>query len=134
MTGEQVDRLTIAWETIGKALEGIHDELKRAGSKYWPEPKEQKEAIVTRIPNAEDETRRNLGVDDSPIKERIERGDWLDIGPTEDEDEFIGEREREWRKAHPKEQEKAEEPASSPEVGEGRKPKKSSSKPVKGKG
>ena len=115
MNQKQSERLVLAWEAIAKALEGLRDEAKKAGERYWPEQREQKESIVTRIPNTEDEAKRNLGFSDAPIKDRIERGDWLDLGPVEDDDEFIGEREREWRRTHPQEPPQAKEQNASPE-------------------
>ena len=87
--------LVVCFQRIAAAMEGLRDEAKRAGARYWPEPKQQKESVVTRIETAEDRAKKSLGVSDRPIQ------DWLNID--ESEDEFIGEREREWRRTHPQE-------------------------------
>ena len=67
---------------IASAFEGMNEELRKAGNRYWPEPKPQREAIVSRIQNEEDKAKENLGIgDDRPIKE------WLnDLGDEEDDD------------------------------------------------
>ena len=108
MNNAQSERLVDAWERIAKAIEGLRNEAKKAGERYWPEHREQREAIVSRIPTAEDEAKRNLGLTNQPIEE------WLTDLDTPDEDEFIGEREREWRRTHPKEPPQAKEPDASP--------------------
>ena len=94
MIGKQDERLVVAYEAIAKALEGLRDEAIKAGKRYWPQPGEQRESVVTHVPNEEDEAKRNLGVSDGPIDE------WLNLG---NPDEWIGEREREWRRTHPTE-------------------------------
>ena len=38
MTKDQNERIVVAYEVIGKALEGIHEEIIRAGARYWPAP------------------------------------------------------------------------------------------------
>jgi len=128
MIKSQEERLIAAWEAVGKALEGLKDEARKAGARYWPEPKEQKESILTRVPNAEDKARESLGISDGPIE------DWIAISDDGDEDEFIGEREREWRKAHPKEQPQAKEPDAGPGTPKARKKTGTSTSAVKGKG
>ena len=104
MTNDQNERLVVAYESIGKALEGIHEEVKGAGRRYWPKPGEQRESVLTRVPNEEDEARRNLGISDGPIE------DWLNLEDTE----CIGERSAQWLRDHPKD--KAKKPSSSPET------------------
>jgi hypothetical protein len=121
MTEDQDERLVVAFEKISKALGGLHEQAKRAGKRYWPEPGQQKEAVLSHVPNQEDEARRNLGVSDGPIEE------WLELGNSED-DGPIGERTAQWIKDHPKEVKK---PDARPERGKG--PNTPSSKMVKGK-
>jgi hypothetical protein len=121
MTEDQDERLVVAFEKISKALGGLHEQAKRAGKRYWPEPGQQKEAVLSHVPNEEDEARRNLGV----TGERIE--DWLDLGNPED-DEPIGERTAQWLKDHPKEVKK---PDASTKGSKGQ--NTPSSKMVKGK-
>lgn len=90
--------LVVCFQRIAAAMEGLRDEAKRAGARYWPGPKEQKQSVVSRVPTEEDRIReRQEGADAAkPIDE------WLtDLG--DPEDEFIGEREREWRRTHPQE-------------------------------
>jgi len=101
MTKEQVDRgiaalegLAVQFGRIADALEGLNGTAKGAANRFWPEPREPREPVVSRIPTEEDKAKENQGrIDES---ESIE--DWLSIGNPE---ESWGEREREWRKAHP---------------------------------
>ncbi len=101
MTKDQNERIVVAYEVIGKALEGIHEEIRLAGKRYWPAPGEQREPVLSHVPNEEDEARRNLGISDGPIE------DWLEL------DEPIGERTAQWLKDHPEEGKK---PDAGPEV------------------
>ena len=128
MTKDQNDRLVLAFVDIAAALKGLHEEIARAGKRYWPEPGQQREPVLSRVPNEEDEARRNLGISDGPIE------DWIALPDDGDEDEFIGEREREWRKAHPKEQPQAKEPDAGPGTPKARKKTRTSPSAVKGKG
>ena len=89
-----LERLVVTFESIGKSLEGLNGTAKGAANRFWPEPREPREPVVSRIPTEEDKAKENQGrIDES---ESIE--DWLSIGNPE---ESWGEREREWRKAHP---------------------------------
>jgi hypothetical protein len=99
MTKEQNERLVIAFEKIAEGMTGIHEEIIRAGKRYWPEPGQQREAVLSRVPNEEDEARKRLGISDGPIE------DWLDLGDPESE-ESIGERSAQWIRDHPKEKTK----------------------------
>lgn len=92
MTYEVEERLIIALERVAQALAGIDETKRREFARRWPEPKEWREAVVTRIPTEEDLIREAHGASDETFAE------WLN--PTEEE-EFVGEREREWRRAHP---------------------------------
>lgn len=103
-----LERLVVTFESIGKSLEGLHEEAKRAGSRYWPEPREPREAIVTRIPTEEDKAKENQG----RIDESVSIDDWLDFGNPE---ELWGEREREWHRTHPKQGQKS--PATGADAG-----------------
>ena len=96
MTKDQNERLVVAYEVIGKALEGIHEEIRLAGKRYWPAPGEQREPVLSHVPNEEDEARRNLGITDEPINKWLEP-DWLDEADTD----AIGERSRQWLQDHP---------------------------------
>ena len=62
MTKDQNDRIVVAYELIGKALEGIHEEIARAGKRYWPEPGQQREVIVSRVLTEEDKIRERQGI------------------------------------------------------------------------
>lgn len=84
MTNDFAERLVIAFESIAKSLAGIDESVKKAISKYSPEPREPRQAVVTRVPNEDDRNRSAQGASEEPIKE------WLaDLGG-----EFIGEREK----------------------------------------
>jgi hypothetical protein len=98
MTKEQNDRLVVAWELIAKSLEGLHEEVRKAGKRYWPEPGQQRESVLTRVETEEDRAKKNLGLAD----ESISINEWLDIGDPESES-YIGERTAQWLRDHPKE-------------------------------
>lgn len=80
--------LALSLKRIAVALEGLRDAAQKTTDRLWPE-REQREAVVTRIPTEEDKLREQQGASDKPIR------DWLgdDFGG-QSEDEFIGERER----------------------------------------
>ena len=105
MTKEQNERLVLSFESIARSLEGLNETAKQAGKRYWPAPGQQREAVLSHVPNEEDEARRNLGISDGPIE------DWYTLTPAEDEP--IGERTAQWLKDHPEEGKK---PDAGPEV------------------
>ena len=80
MSGNE-ERLAYAFERIATALEGFNEEFKQAGTRYWPRPGQQKEAVLSRVPTEEDKIRERQGTGDNiPIDE------WLtDIGDPEGE-------------------------------------------------
>ena len=87
MTEEQEERLVTAFEQIATALTGIHDTKEKQFGKQWPERKEVREAVYSRVPTEEDRIREGQGASNQPIP--IE--DWYsDLG----EPELVGERER----------------------------------------
>jgi hypothetical protein len=97
----QEKRLVVAFEKIAKALGGLHEESKRAGARFWPEPKQQKEAVWSRVETDEDRAKKSLGASDKPIE------DWLtDIGDPEGA-EYIGERTKQWLRDNAKEDKEA---------------------------
>ena len=68
MNKDQNDRLVVGFERIASALEGLHEEIRRAGKRYWPAPGEQREPVLYPRPeNEEDRARRNLGISDQSI-------------------------------------------------------------------
>ena len=95
MTKDQNERLVLSFESIARSLEGLNETAKQAGKRYWPAPGQQREAVLSHVPNEEDEARRNLGISDGPIE------DWYTLTPAEDEP--IGERSAQWAKDHPPE-------------------------------
>jgi hypothetical protein len=109
MDEKQDERLVVSFQKIAKALTGIHEEFKRAGKRYWPEPKEQREAVLSHVPNAEDEAKKNLGLTDQPIEKWL-NPEWLD----ESDSGIIGERSSQWIAEHP--EEKSKEPDASAET------------------
>jgi hypothetical protein len=102
MNKDQNDRLVVAWELIAKSLGGIHEEISRAGKRFWPEPGQQKEAVLTRVETEEDRAKKRLGLAD----ESIPINEWLDLGDPES-DAYIGERTAQWLRDHPKENKEA---------------------------
>jgi hypothetical protein len=86
MTEDLEIRLVVAFEQIAEALTGIYETGERQFAKQWPERKEVREAVVTRIPSEEDRIREQHGSGDEPTEQ------WLTLN----EEEAIGEREREF--------------------------------------
>lgn len=112
MNEGQQERLVLAWERLAVALGDLRDEARKAGERFWPQPKPQREVVVSRVENEEDRANKALGIDDSKTIEQ-----WLDLGPTEEDDGAIGERTREWLRTHPP---TAAEEAKKTEVGDAR--------------
>jgi hypothetical protein len=98
MKEEQFESIVLSFQSIASALEGLHEELKRAGIRYWPQPREQKEAKLTRVESEDDRSRRSQGARLRTVAEVID--------PTIDDeipDDFLGERTRQWLRDHPQE-------------------------------
>ena len=89
MTEDQEERLVSAWEGIAKGLGDLHEIARQAISKQWPEARPTREAVISRLPSAEDKIKAQTGNTDGPIDE------WL--GEFDPEEE-IGPREREFLK------------------------------------
>jgi hypothetical protein len=103
MTKEQNDRLVLAFVDIAAALKGLHEEIARAGKRYWPEPGQQREPVLSRVETEEDRARKSLGLADESVDiNKWISPDWLD----ELEDEPIGERTAQWLRDHPPEETK----------------------------
>ena len=103
MDEQQEERLVIAYEKIAVALGGIHDEVSRAGLRFWPQQREQREAIVTRVESDRDRELRLQGVRRRNISEITDP-----VAEEQEEDyEVIGERTRQWLRDHPEEKKRA---------------------------
>jgi hypothetical protein len=95
MTDDQlnafVERFALSFEKIAGALEGLNETYRRHYEKLYPERKEVREAVVTRVQNEEDRIREAQGASVQPLNR------WLsDVEDEEAESEFVGVREREW--------------------------------------
>ena len=112
MSSEQKDPLVLAFERIANALEGLHEEAKRAGIRFWPGPKEQKQAVVSKVESDDERAKRNQGARKRTIADVIDPN-----AEDEDTEEFIGERTRRWLRDHGKEAKEKVADASS-EAGE----------------
>ncbi len=64
-------RMVVAFEQIAQALVDIHDTKEKEFAKRWPEPREWREASVTRVPTEEDLIREKHGESDETIEEWI---------------------------------------------------------------
>lgn len=111
-----------ALDRIAAAFEGIYDELRKAGNRYWPEPKLQRESKVTHVPNEEDKARESLGIDERPIDQWLE-----DLGDPEGDDQVIGPRTAQWLKDH-QEPDARPQAASAPSGPKARRSRKTESK------
>lgn len=97
MNEDQEERIVLAFERLATALRDLHDEVRRAGKRYWPQPKEQKEPVLSRVEVDEERDRKRQGARRRTIEEII------DPNATEEEEEYIGERTRQWLRDHPSE-------------------------------
>jgi hypothetical protein len=93
MTKEQEERLVASWEAIAKGLGDLNETARSAIAKQWPKTRKPREAIITRIPSAEDKIKQQTGNTDGPVDE------WLGEFDAEEE---IGPREREFLAAQGK--------------------------------
>lgn len=86
MTEDQEERLVSAWEGIAKGLGDLHEAARSSISKQWPEAKERREAIVSRVPTAEDKIKQKTGNTDGPVDEWLGEFDpEEELGPREKE-------------------------------------------------
>jgi hypothetical protein len=99
MTDDQInafaERLVVAFETIASALEGLNENYGRHLGVLHPEPRQYREAVVTRVPSEEDRIREAQGADGSASVD-----DWLSDIEREEEEQDFGVREREWLQGH----------------------------------
>ena len=111
MREDQEERIVVSFEKIAVALEGLHDEAKRAGLRFWPQQREQREAIVTRVESDRDRELRLQGARRRSISEITDP-----VAEEQEEDyEIIGERTRQYLRDHPEERKKTEVADASPE-------------------
>ena len=102
MKDELIERLALSFDKIAKALEGLHEEARKSGKRFWPEPGQQKEAVLSRVPTEEDKIKELQGSgDDIPINQWLE-----DLGDPEGDAGIVGERSRQWVIDHPPEKQK----------------------------
>lgn len=114
MDDQLLERLVLSFESIAESLKAIHEETKQAGARYWRSPKQQKEAIVSRVEPEDERAKRMQGARRRTIEEIV------DPNAEEDEEEYneiIGERTRQWYRDHPQEAKKV---TSSPKDNDGR--------------
>jgi hypothetical protein len=116
VTEDREERMLFALEQIGvsfgriaDALEGLHGAAKSAGYRFWPDPRQPKEAVVSRVKSEEDIAKEEQGRLDPSLS--IE--DWLALG---DPSEWMGERERAFREAE-RQRNAGAKPNSGPEGG-----------------
>jgi hypothetical protein len=110
MTEDQEERLVYAFEKIATALVGIHDTKEKQFVKQWPERKEAREAVYSRVPNEEDLIREQQGASNESLD------DWLTVP---EEEQYIGEREKEFLARHTAATAGAEEASSKDKQGRG---------------
>ena len=100
MTGGMIDdallaslleRFVVCFESIAKGLGDFNETYRRHLERLHPERKEYREAHVTRVKNEDDRIREAQGASGQPLDQ------WLsEVEDEEEENEFIGVREREW--------------------------------------
>jgi hypothetical protein len=95
MTDDQLnsftERFVLSFEKLALALEGLNETYRRQYASQYPERREVREAVVTRVQSEEDRIREAQGASSKPLSA------WLsEVEDEEEEAEFIGVREREW--------------------------------------
>ena len=95
MTDDQLnsfaERFVLSFEKLALALEGLNETYRRQYASQYPERREVREAVVTRVQSEEDRIREAQGASSRPLSA------WLsEVEDEEEEAEFIGVREREW--------------------------------------
>jgi hypothetical protein len=95
MTDDQlcafVERFVLSSERIAEALEGLNETYRQHYQKLYPQRREVRDAVVTRVQTEEDRIREAQGASAEPLNR------WLsEVDDEEAESEFIGVREREW--------------------------------------
>jgi hypothetical protein len=88
MKNEQVERLVTAFERLVSAMEETNGIRQREFGKRYPERKEPRDAVKSRIPTAEDLIREIHGASGETVDQ------WLSLA--EESEEWIGTREREY--------------------------------------
>jgi hypothetical protein len=87
VTKDQEERLVVSWEGIAREIGEFNATLKQAIGKQWPEPRERRDAVISKLPTEEDKIKVQTGNTSGPIE------DWL--GEFDPEEE-IGPREKEF--------------------------------------
>jgi hypothetical protein len=100
-----VERLVVSQERLATALEGLNETYRRHYDRQYPERRQVRDAVVTRVPTEEDRLREAQGGSATrPLSE------WLsEVQDEEEESEYIGVRERDWLSAQGREGDHAEE-------------------------
>lgn len=84
MNSKQEERLVAAWEAIAKGLGDLNETARDAISRQWPNVREPREAVISRIPTAEEKARERTGNTTGPIEEWLGEFDpEEEIGPRE---------------------------------------------------
>lgn len=92
MTKDQDERIVAAWEALANRLGEWNEIAKTAIGKQWPEPRERRDAVISKLPTEEDKLKVQTGNTSGPIE------DWL--SEFDDEQGEVGPREKAWREAH----------------------------------
>lgn len=86
MTEDQNERLVVAWEGVARGLGDLNEIARSAISKQWPESRERRDAIVSRILTVEDKIKAQTGNSAGPVDEWLGEFDpEEEIGPREKE-------------------------------------------------
>ena len=84
MTKEQDERLVAAWEALARGLGEWNEIARTAIGKQWPDAREARPAVVSRIPTSEDKLKKETGNTDGPIDQWLGEFDpEEEIGPRE---------------------------------------------------
>lgn len=86
MNNEQEERLVAAWEGVARGLGALNETARIAISKQWPKARKQREAVVSKLPTAEEKRQQETGNSTGSIDEWINEFDpEEEIGPRERE-------------------------------------------------
>ena len=75
MTKDQEERLVVSWEGIAREIGEFNATLKQAIGKQWPEPRERRDAVISKLPTEEDKLKKETGNTDGPVAEWLSEFD-----------------------------------------------------------
>lgn len=89
MNSKQEERLVASWEAIAAGLGALNETFRSAISKQWPDAKERRDAVVTRLLTPEDKLKAQTGNTAGPLEEWLEKLESEEDEPGPREKDFL---------------------------------------------